>query len=104
VAVLVAEHVVDKTLSAWSYAVAVVSVAMLALTVSVVQAQTAAAYSRQGLPVEYLEVPSAAMGRDVKIEFQGGGPHAVYLLDGLRATDDASGWEFLLRLVPAGSR
>lgn len=90
---LVAEHVVDKTLSAWSYAVAVVSVAMLALTVSVVQAQTAAAYSRQGLPVEYLEVPSAAMGRDVKIEFQGGGPHAVYLLDGLRATDDASGWD-----------
>jgi diacylglycerol O-acyltransferase/trehalose O-mycolyltransferase len=93
VAVLVAEHVVDKTLSAWSYAVAAVSVAMLALMVSVVQAQTAAAYSRQGLPVEYLEVPSAAMGRDVKIEFQGGGPHAVYLLDGLRATDDASGWD-----------
>jgi diacylglycerol O-acyltransferase/trehalose O-mycolyltransferase len=93
VAVLVAEHVVDKTLSAWSYAVAVVSVAMLALTVSVVQAQTAAAYSRQGLPVEYLEVPSAAMGRDVKVEFQGGGPHAVYLLDGLRAQDDASGWD-----------
>jgi diacylglycerol O-acyltransferase/trehalose O-mycolyltransferase len=93
VAVLVAEHVVDKTLSAWSYAVAVVSVAMLALTVSVVQAQTAAAYSRQGLPVEYLEVTSAAMGRDVKVEFQGGGPHAVYLLDGLRAQDDASGWD-----------
>jgi diacylglycerol O-acyltransferase/trehalose O-mycolyltransferase len=93
VAVLVAEHVVDRTLRAWSYAVAVVSVAMLALTVSVVQAQTAAAYSRQGLPVEYLEVPSAAMGRDVKVEFQGGGPHAVYLLDGLRAQDDASGWD-----------
>ncbi|MDT5101620.1 MAG: diacylglycerol O-acyltransferase / trehalose O-mycolyltransferase [Mycobacterium sp.] len=90
---LVAEHVVDRTLRAWSYAVAVVSVAMLALTVSVVQAQTAAAYSRQGLPVEYLEVPSAAMGRDVKVEFQGGGPHAVYLLDGLRAQDDASGWD-----------
>ena len=22
------------------------------------------------------------MGRDIRIEFQGGGPHAVYLLDG----------------------
>jgi diacylglycerol O-acyltransferase / trehalose O-mycolyltransferase len=91
--VLVAEHVVNKTLRAWSYAVVVVSVTMLALTVSVVQAQPAAAYSREGLPVEYLAVPSAAMGRDVKVEFQGGGPHAVYLLDGLRATDDASGWD-----------
>ena len=33
------------------------------------------------------------MGRDIKVEFQGGGPHAVYLLDGLRAQDDASGWD-----------
>ena len=33
------------------------------------------------------------MGRDIKVQFQGGGPHAVYLLDGLRAQDDASGWD-----------
>ena len=58
-----------------------------------IQAPTAAAYSREGLPVEYLEVPSPSMGRDIKVQFQGGGPHAVYLLDGLRAQDDASGWD-----------
>ena len=33
------------------------------------------------------------MGRDIKIQFQGGGPHAVYLLDGLRAQDDYNGWD-----------
>jgi diacylglycerol O-acyltransferase/trehalose O-mycolyltransferase len=54
---------------------------------------TAGAFSRPGLPVEYLEVPSASMGRDIKIQFQGGGPHAVYLLDGLRAQDDFNGWD-----------
>lgn len=53
----------------------------------------AAAYSREGLPVEYLQIPSAAMGRDIKVTFQGGGPHALYLLDGLRAQDDANGWD-----------
>ena len=54
---------------------------------------TAAAYSRPGLPVETLMVPSAAMGRDIPVRFQGGGAHAVYLLDGLRARDDNSGWD-----------
>ncbi|MCV7015500.1 esterase family protein [Mycolicibacterium madagascariense] len=54
---------------------------------------TAAAYSRDGLPVEQLQVPSPSMGRNILVEFQGGGPHAVYLLDGLRAQDDASGWD-----------
>ncbi len=54
---------------------------------------TAAAYSRPGLPVETLMVPSAAMGRDIPVKFQGGGSHAVYLLDGLRARDDNSGWD-----------
>lgn len=53
----------------------------------------ASAYSREGLPVEQLDVPSPAMGRNIRVEFQGGGPHAVYLLDGLRAQDDASGWD-----------
>lgn len=43
---------------------------------------TAAAFSKPGLPVEYLQVPSPSMGRDIKVQFQGGGPHAVYLLDG----------------------
>ena len=54
---------------------------------------TAAAYSREGLPVEGLQVPSASMGRNILVQFQGGGPHAVYLLDGLRAQDDFSGWD-----------
>jgi diacylglycerol O-acyltransferase/trehalose O-mycolyltransferase len=54
---------------------------------------TAGAYSREGLPVENLMVPSAAMGRDVLVRFQPGGSHAVYLLDGLRARDDNSGWD-----------
>ena len=38
-------------------------------------------------------VPSPSMGRDIKIQFQGGGPHAVYLLDGLRAQEDYNGWD-----------
>ncbi|MGE0216878.1 alpha/beta hydrolase [Mycolicibacterium sp.] len=54
---------------------------------------TAGAYSRPGLPVETLMVPSAAMGRDIPVKFQGGGPRAVYLLDGMRARDDNSGWD-----------
>ncbi|GAC1395700.1 MAG: alpha/beta hydrolase family protein [Mycobacterium sp.] len=58
-----------------------------------VESPTAGAYSRKGLPVEYLDVPSPSMGRSIKVEFQGGGPHSVLLLDGLRAQDDASGWD-----------
>ena len=56
---------------------------------------TAGAFSRPGLPVEYLQVPSAAMGRDIKIQFQSGGAGspAVYMLDGLRAQDDYNGWD-----------
>ena len=54
---------------------------------------TAGAFSRPGLPVEYLMVPSPSMGRDIKVQFQGGGNHAVYLLDGLRARDDFNGWD-----------
>nr|WP_272937747.1 alpha/beta hydrolase-fold protein [Mycolicibacillus trivialis] len=56
-------------------------------------APQAAAFSSEGLPVEYLQVPSAAMGRDIKVEFQGGGPKALYLLDGMRAQDDFNGWD-----------
>src|SRR5690606_12029381 len=56
---------------------------------------TAGAFSRPGLPVEYLMVPSAAMGRDIKVQFQSGGEGSpgVYLLDGLRARDDFNGWD-----------
>jgi diacylglycerol O-acyltransferase/trehalose O-mycolyltransferase len=56
---------------------------------------TAGAFSRPGLPVEYLDVPSAGMGHDIKVQFQSGGANspAVYLLDGLRAQDDFNGWD-----------
>ncbi|WP_167104825.1 esterase family protein [Mycobacterium sp. DL592] len=56
---------------------------------------TAGAFSRPGLPVEYLDVPSAGMGHTIRIQFQSGGPNspAVYLLDGLRAQDDYNGWD-----------
>ncbi len=56
---------------------------------------TAGAFSKPGLPVEYLMVPSAGMGHDIKVQFQNGGPNApaVYLLDGLRAQDDFNGWD-----------
>ncbi|OHV05495.1 esterase family protein [Mycobacterium talmoniae] len=55
----------------------------------------AQAFSRPGLPVDYLMVPSPSMGRDIKVQFQSGGPNspAVYLLDGLRAQDDYNGWD-----------
>jgi diacylglycerol O-acyltransferase/trehalose O-mycolyltransferase len=56
---------------------------------------TAQAFSRPGLPVEYLDVPSPAMGRAIRVQFQSGGAEspAVYLLDGLRAQEDFSGWD-----------
>ncbi|ANW68133.1 MULTISPECIES: esterase family protein [Mycolicibacterium] len=58
-------------------------------------APTAGAFSRPGLPVEYLMVPSPSMGKDIKVQFQSGGPNspAVYLLDGLRAQEDFNGWD-----------
>src|SRR3977135_1186645 len=58
-------------------------------------ADTAAAYSSPGLPIEYLDVPSQGMDRTIKVEFMSGGPnaHAVYLLDSMEAGDDANGWD-----------
>jgi diacylglycerol O-acyltransferase / trehalose O-mycolyltransferase len=76
--------------------VAAVTAAALPGLVGVVGATaTASAFSRPGLPVEYLDVPSAGMGRNIKVQFQSGGANApgVYLLDGLRAQDDFNGWD-----------
>jgi diacylglycerol O-acyltransferase / trehalose O-mycolyltransferase len=69
--------------------------ALLALVGALVAPPSAQAFSREGLPVEYLDVYSTAMGRNVRVELQSAGPgaHAVYLLDGLRAQDDYSGWD-----------
>ena len=56
---------------------------------------TSGAFSRPGLPVEYLMVRSEGMGRDIKVQFQSGGPNSpsMYMLDGLRAQDDFNGWD-----------
>ena len=79
----------------WLRRVCVVLLGALLPVLAMVSAETptAAAYSRDGLPVEILDVPSPSMGRNIRVEFQGGGPHSVYLLDGLRAQDDANGWD-----------
>jgi len=66
---------------------------MMAAVVTVSPSPQAWGYSREGLPVETLMVPSPSMGRDIKVQFQGGGPHSVYLLDGLRAQEDFNGWD-----------
>jgi diacylglycerol O-acyltransferase/trehalose O-mycolyltransferase len=65
---------------------------------------TANAFSREGLPVEYLDVYSTSMGRNIRVQFQPAtnpaqeqaavpGAKAAYLLDGMRARDDYSGWD-----------
>jgi len=75
-------------------AIAITGAALLSGLIGAVGGSaTVGAFSKKGLPVEYLSVPSAAMGHDIKVQFQGGGPHAVYLLDGLRAQDDFNGWD-----------
>ncbi|GAB2995259.1 diacylglycerol acyltransferase/mycolyltransferase Ag85C [Mycobacterium bourgelatii] len=75
-------------------AIAALGAALLSGLIAVVGGTaTASAFSRPGLPVEYLSIPSPSMGRDIKVQFQGGGPHSVYLLDGLRAQDDFNGWD-----------
>jgi diacylglycerol O-acyltransferase/trehalose O-mycolyltransferase len=74
---------------------ALIAGALMAAAVVAVAAPPpkAAAYSREGLPVETLAVPSPSMGREIKVQFQGGGPHSVLLLDGLRAQEDFNGWD-----------
>ncbi|AGB26741.1 putative esterase (plasmid) [Mycobacterium sp. JS623] len=42
--------------------------------------------------MEYLMVPSSAMGRDIPVAYLAGGPHAVYLLDAFNAGDTVSNW------------
>ena len=89
---------VGKMRGAWARRLTVVALAAAVLPglVGVVGGSaTAGAFSRPGLPVEYLMVPSAGMGRDIKVQFQSGGQNApgVYLLDGLRAQDDFNGWD-----------
>src|SRR5690348_2134672 len=67
-----------------------------ALSVVVGGSPSANAFSREGLPVEYLDVYSTSMGRNIRVQFQPAGAassKAVYLLDGMRARDDYNGWD-----------
>ncbi|MUL83230.1 esterase family protein [Mycobacterium sp. CBMA247] len=97
---------------------ATAAIALLPTLGAIAGAPPAGAFSREGLPVEYLDVYSQSMGRSIRVQFQGpsaplaavssadGTPaqpsaaaapntpsKAVYLLDGMRAQDDFSGWD-----------
>ncbi|WP_299565795.1 alpha/beta hydrolase family protein [uncultured Mycolicibacterium sp.] len=81
------------------------AIALPALTVVTGSAPAAEAFSRPGLPVEYLDVYSPSMGRNIRVQYQPAttpgsdgkeviaGARAVYLLDGMRARDDFNGWD-----------
>ena len=88
--------IVEKLRGTWVRRLAATFVAALLLPglIGVVGGSaTASAFSRPGLPVLYLDVPSPSMGRNIRIQFQGGGEHAVFMLDGLRAQEDYNGWD-----------
>jgi len=70
----------------WAHTARIVAAVAMALCSIVVAAPAHAA------EVEYLMVPSAAMGRDIPVAFQAGGPHAVILLDAFNAGDTVSNW------------
>lgn len=72
------------------------SIVLLVIALCAAVAVAAPATSRAG-DIEYVQVPSAAMGRDIPVAFMAGGPHAVYLLDAFNAAPDVSNW------VTAGS-
>ncbi|GFG53832.1 diacylglycerol acyltransferase/mycolyltransferase Ag85A [Mycolicibacterium agri] len=77
--------------------VALAALLTSAALITVAGPPAAQAFSREGLPVEYVDVYSTAMGRNIHVQFQPGGQggqgKAVYLLDGLRAQDDYNGWD-----------
>ena len=83
---------------AWSLRLAVATTVAAALPALVGVAggsATAAAFSSPSAPIEYLDVASPSMGRNIRVEFQSAGPgaHAVYLLDSMEAGDDFNGWD-----------
>jgi diacylglycerol O-acyltransferase / trehalose O-mycolyltransferase len=80
-------NVAGKTMGKWIRRLCV-AIAAAALLPGLVIGQAPTAHA-----AEVLTVPSPSMGRDIPVQFQGGGPKAVYLLDGLRARDDRNGWD-----------
>lgn len=90
--------VVGARSAAWLRRSAVVFVAAAVcpgLVGVVGESAPADAFSNPALPVEQLDVPSTAMGRNVRVEFLSGGPDspALYLLDSMEAGDDHNGWD-----------
>jgi diacylglycerol O-acyltransferase / trehalose O-mycolyltransferase len=85
----VAVNVINEIRSTWARRLSVAAVASVFLAGLV----GAIGEAPTGHAAESLMVPSPSMGRDIPVQFQGGGPKAVYLLDGLRARDDRSGWD-----------
>ncbi len=76
--------------------VALAAAVLLAGLVDIVGGSASAnAFSNPNLPVEQLEVPSAGMGRNIRVEFLSGGPDtpALYLLDSMEAGEDLNGWD-----------
>src|SRR6185312_15732392 len=63
-----------------------------ALVITVALGLWVAPPARANPAVEYLMVPSAAMGRDIPVAFLGAGPHAALLLDAFNAGDTVSNW------------
>src|ERR1700710_1608006 len=89
---------VGKMRGVWArrFAVAALAAATLPGLIGVAGGSaTAGAFSKPGLPVEYLMVPSAGMGKDIKIQFESGGAGApaLCLLAGPRAQGDFNGWD-----------
>jgi diacylglycerol O-acyltransferase / trehalose O-mycolyltransferase len=70
-------------------------VAALAVPLMAGSVGSPAAEAFSSVAVEQLDVPSPSMGRDVRVEFLGGGDNspAVYLLDSMEAGDDFNGWD-----------
>lgn len=77
-------------------AVALVAAALLPGVVDVMgRSASATAFSDPTLPIEQLEVPSAGMGRNIRVQFLSGGADspALYLLDSMEAGEDFNGWD-----------
>ncbi len=67
-----------------------VLVAVLGLGIWAAPVSTGTAHAQAG--VEFLMVPSGAMGRAIPVAFLAGGPQAVYLLDAFNAAPEVSNW------------
>lgn len=64
----------------------------LAVVISGITTTSGSTGTARSANYETLQVPSAAMGRDIPVAFLAGGPHAVYLLDAFNAGPDVSNW------------